>query len=63
MVIYMDNLRVHMTKAVRETYEKLNIKPIFAPFYSPEYNPIEFVFSILKQKVKKMRLKDMLEKR
>ena len=59
----MDNLKVHMTKDVRAAYEKLNIKPIFAPPYSPEFNPIEFVFNILKQKVKKMRLSDMLNKR
>jgi len=59
----MDNLRVHNTIAVREVYAKLKIKPIFAPPYQPELNPIEFVFNILKQKVKKMRLKDMLTKK
>ena len=63
MFIYMDNLRVHMTKAVRATYEKLNMTPIFAPPYSPDLNPIEFVFSIMKQSVKKMRLQDMLKRR
>ena len=63
MFIYMDNLRVHSTKAVKDTYYELNITPIYAPPYSPDLNPIEFVFSVLKQAVKKMRLQDMLKRR
>ena len=63
MALYMDNLRVHNTIAVRKVYEDLKIKPIFSPPYQPELNPIEFVFSQLKLKVKKMRLKDMLTKK
>ena len=59
----MDNLRVHKTNAVREVLEELEIEVIWAPVYSPEYNPIELVFSQYKHIVKNMRLKDMLMKR
>ena len=62
MVIYMDNLKVHIKKDVAELYDELNIRPIMAPTYSPEFNPIEFVFSMLKHKVKKMRVLDMLKR-
>ena len=63
LVIYMDNLRVHISNLVKEAYWDLDIEPIFAPAYSPEYNPIEFVFAILKQTVKTLRLQDMLQRK
>ena len=37
--------------------------PIWAPVYSPELNPIEYVFSKLKKKVKHLRLQDMIHNR
>ena len=43
--LYMDNLRVHHAKKVLKEMEELDIEPIWAPIYSPDYNPIEFVFS------------------
>ena len=43
--LYMDNLRVHHSVKALETMEELNIEPIWAPIYCPEYNPIELVFS------------------
>ena len=63
LAIYMDNLQVHYAKEVKEAYEELNIIPIYGPAYSPEYNPIEMVFNMLKQPVKKWRLEDMLKRR
>ena len=35
LTIYMDNLRVHKTLMVRDVYEELDIKVIWAPTYSP----------------------------
>ena len=52
----MDNLGVHKTPEVKEELERKNIEAIYAPIYSPDYNPIEFCFSKLKFLVKKMRL-------
>ena len=54
--MYMDNLAVHKTAAVREEMEKMNIEPVFSPAYSPDYNPIEYIFSKLKGIVRKWRL-------
>ena len=52
--IYMDNLAVHRSKEVKDRMDELSIPYIFSPPYSPDYNPIESVFSIFKrEKVKK----------
>ena len=59
----MDNLQVHKTVEVREYMQQNNIEAIWAPKYSPAYNPIETVFAWLKLDVKKMRLKDMTQNR
>ena len=40
----MDNLRVHKSVEVIELMDELNIEPIWAPIYSPNYNAIEFYF-------------------
>ena len=59
----MDNLRVHTSIRAGKEMEELDIIPIFAPIYSPDYNPIEMMFSKLKGIVKRQRLKDMIEMR
>ena len=56
----MDNMRVHKNKEVIELMDKLRITPIFSPPYSPDYNPIEFVFSKLKRIAKKKRMQNMV---
>lgn len=48
----IDNASWHKTKKVREYCEENNITLLFLPPYSPEYNPIERVWSFLKSKVK-----------
>ena len=58
--IYMDNLSVHRSNAVKERMDSMSIPYIFSPPYSPDYNPIESVFSIFKQSLKKKRLKSIL---
>ena len=59
--LYMDNLNVHKANASKAEMEELDIFPMWAPIYSPDYNPIEMMFSKLKGIVKRMRLKDMLK--
>jgi transposase len=61
IILYMDNLRVHWSKLVKPYYAELNITPVWAPSYSPMYNPIEFVFSKLKGSVRRIRLNDMMK--
>jgi len=46
--IYLDNLNVHRSNAVKERMDELSIAYIYSPIYSPDYNPIEYVFSIAK---------------
>ena len=54
--LYMDQLAVHRTIAVRDLREELEITTIFNPSYSPELNPIESCFSHVKRKFKSQRL-------
>ena len=46
--LYMDNLSVHRSKVVKERMDELGFAYIYSPAYSPEFNPIESVFSIAK---------------
>jgi hypothetical protein len=54
--LMMDNLAVHKTDTVRDVYRELRITPVFNVSYSPQYNPIESVFSIVKREYCKQRL-------
>ena len=63
VVIYMDNLRLHHSKATIRVMDELNMIPLFCPVYSPNLNPIEFVFSKVKQLARKARLNDMMNNR
>ena len=60
-ILYMDSLPVHKSKVVMKEMEALDIEPMWAPIYSPQYNPIEMVFSQLKAGAKRLRLQDMLK--
>ena len=62
-VLYQDNLKVHCSEESKEFMEEAGISCIWAPFYSPEHNAIEFFFSQLKRQVKKRRLAAMVRGR
>ena len=47
--IYIDNLRVHTSKEIIARMDELSTAYVFSPIYSPDYNPIEYVFSIAKK--------------
>ena len=51
--LFLDNLRVHHSRKVKEYCDRKGIGLVFNLAYSPEYNPIETVFSLLKAKYKK----------
>jgi transposase len=61
--IVMDNLRVHNCNDVMERLDELGIEYIFTPAYSPDFNPIESVFSIFKNKFKRMRINSIVNGR
>ncbi len=56
LVVFMDNLTVHHSKLVQQFMKDRNIGVLFNVPYSPEYNPIELVFNLIKQSFKKHRL-------
>ena len=56
----MDKLRVHKTKMVLRYYRQLHVYPIFNVAYSPEFQPIEAIFSQVKQYYKKTRLNKLV---
>ena len=55
----MDNLSAHISEKSTKEMDKLGFKYIFNVAYSPEYNPIEFVFSKLKHSFKGLRARKM----
>ena len=58
----MDNTRVHHSRVSKEAYKELKLTPIFNIAYSPQFNPIESVFSMIKSNYKKQLLKNLIEK-
>ena len=53
IVMITDNCRVHHFKKVLAKAESLDIHLVFLPPYSPQYNPIEFIWKSLKRLVSK----------
>ena len=51
IIMILDNFRSHHSKAVAETAVMLNIRLIFLPPYSPDLNPIEFIWKSVKRTV------------
>ena len=46
--VLMDNLSSHKRASVRSLIEARGCKPMYPPPYSPDFNPIEMLFSKLK---------------
>ena len=51
--LVMDNARIHHARAATAFLNDNNIHHIFLPPYSPELNPIELVFGVLKRRYRK----------
>jgi transposase len=51
--LFLDNARIHHSKLVKEYMKLSSNKIIFNAPYSPEYNPIELLFSKLKHLIRK----------
>ncbi len=61
-VVVMDNLSSHKRQRTRELIESAGAELVFLPPYSPDPNPIEMVFSKIKQLLRSLahRTKDAL---
>ena len=53
--IFMDNLAVHTSEKTKKYMKELGFRWIFNVAYSPEWNPIETVFSLYKRKFRALR--------
>jgi len=57
----MDNMTAHHCRAAKEALDRLNILPIFNVPYSPQFNGIESVFSMLKFCYKRLLLRSIMK--
>ena len=60
LALFQDQLKVHKSKKVKPFYNTLNIVPIYNVGYSPEFNPIESVFSQVKRVFCRERLNKLM---
>ena len=57
--VVMDNVRFHHIAPVRQIIEATGAMLTYLPPYSPELNPIEEVFSVVKSKIKRSQPRDI----
>ncbi|KAL5504684.1 hypothetical protein ACEPAH_7347 [Sanghuangporus vaninii] len=55
-VVIMDNCSIHKSDDVRQLIESRGMKLEFLPAYSPDFNPIELAFSLLKSRLQRVPL-------
>ncbi|MDR0918918.1 MAG: transposase [Oscillospiraceae bacterium] len=58
-ILVLDNCSVHKSKLVIETLEKFGINYIFLPPYSPDFNPIELMWTKIKSTLKKLKARTL----
>jgi len=51
LIIILDNAKIHKAKIVKEFCQKNKIILVYLPPYSPNLNPIEFMWKDLKKKL------------
>ena len=54
-LVIMDNLRCHKVQCVKETVEKVGAQVLYLPPYSPDFNPIEMMWSKIKAILRKVK--------
>jgi len=61
-IVIMDNLKAHKSQAARDAIRMHQAEMLFLPAYSPDFNPIEKMWSKVKQVVRgiKPRTEDEL---
>ena len=60
-IVVMDNLSFHKVAGVKEASKSAGAMVLYLPPYSPDFNPIEQVFSKLKTLVRKAKTRTMEE--
>lgn len=54
-IVFMDNVSTHLVEGVEETIEARRASVYYLPAYSPDFNPIEQLFSKFKAFLRKMK--------
>ena len=60
IALFMDNLSCHVSEDSQKKMRELGFRWIKNVSYSPQWNPIELVFSKLKHEFKKLRMRKLL---
>ena len=63
IALFMDTASIHKSKDVKPWYPESDIKPVFNVAYSPDFNPIEAVFSKVKSLFNRSRLNCLVNKK
>ena len=61
--LFMDNASIHKARDVKPFYPHLDIETVFNVAYSPDFNPIEAVFSKVKRVFNNSRLNCLVNKK
>lgn len=58
-VVVMDNLSAHKVKGVAEAISATGAEVLYLPPYSPDFNPIEACWSVVKQSLRKWKARSL----
>ena len=56
-IVIMDNMRTHHSKEVKKVIADLKINVVYLPPYSPDFNPIEKMWSKIKSVLRKLKVR------
>jgi transposase len=59
IVLILDNFRSHWAKDLLKCAEECGIRLVFLPPYSPDLNPIEFIWKSIKRVISHSFVKDL----
>jgi transposase len=60
-IVFLDNVATHKVAGVEEAIEARGARAVFLPAYSPDFNPIEQLFSKLKSFLRKTKARTVDE--
>ena len=63
LAVFLDRLNVHRSPKIVKLAKTIGVELVFNAAYSPDYNPIERVFSLVKRSIKKQRLNAIMNER
>ena len=58
-VVVMDNLSAHKVEGVKNLIEATGAKLLYLPPYSPDFNPIELCWSVVKQRLRHLKARSV----